>query len=117
MPDALCTRCGFPKVALVTPCARCGFEPLTAADGARAVMLSRAGASAAGLDAARRRLEAGDGIGYPQPTTDALTEQLRLGKEPEERLQQAEARIWQGFRWAVVLAVVLELALTAIRST
>jgi hypothetical protein len=80
---AICIKCGEGKLGAFVPCIRCGFTPESSSDRARSMLLCDHLADRAALDAAGRKLRAGEALEFDEPgIAEMAAEMEEIAKHP-----------------------------------
>lgn len=107
MTAAVCIRCGAMKIGALTVCRECRFDPATAVDKAKSIVLSDRYLSHDDLDGIATRIRNNEPVGYPEDEVENLAEMIE-----EEQARTARAGKHLGrIALAVVLAAVAILLL------
>lgn len=81
MTVAICTNCGARKVGALTACHQCGFDPETAEDQAKALMLSDHNMTPEQLEMISQKIRAGEPPQFDEAACTTLAEDIRQHPE------------------------------------
>jgi len=104
MTYAICIKCGNGKVGAFTPCLRCGFSPKSSSDQARSILLSDHNVDKSELDAAGKKLSAGEPIEFDEAGI------AKMAAELEQMAMTPPAGFGRGcaiFMWLLIGIAVL----------